>query len=393
MKSFDIQRTTMALALGTVFALGAGTPAFAKTHPGQAPDQKAHQADPHTNAAEKARLEQATKAAAQREAAGQAQQQRTRQAAQERSRQQEQQELAARRAAAVREHNDREARERVQREQAARNAALTHRTDDARKAREQAADRERAADQARQSRERLAHQKDQARQEQARLAEQRAREQRLHQDQARDRRLQQKRLSQLEQQRLINVHRQRELQYQHYLVERQSLALRRAQLLQQQHRMAQYRYQQQYYDRLRLQRQRLAASRYNYYNDPYFYTPASYRYSWGGASYQTNQYGADMLRQAVNYGYSEGVRAGRADRQDRWRANYRDSWAYQDANYGYNGYYLSQADYNNYFRQGFQRGYDDGYYGRDQYGRYDDNGNGSILESLLSVILNLQPLG
>ena len=195
------------------------------------------------------------------------------------------------------------------------------------------------------------------------------------------------------QQRLIALHRQRELQYQRYLVERQSLALRNAQLLQQQRRMAQYRYQQQYYDRLRLQRERLAAARYNYYNDPYFYTPASYRYSWGGNTYQTNQYGADLLRQAINYGYNEGIRAGRADRLDHWRANYQDSYAYQDANYGYNGYYLNQSDYNYYFRQGFQRGYDDGYYSRGQYGRYDDNGTASVLQTVLSMILNLQPLG
>jgi hypothetical protein len=157
--------------------------------------------------------------------------------------------------------------------------------------------------------------------------------------------------------------------------------------------MAQYRYQQQYYERLREQRARMAAMRYDYANDPYFYTPASYRYSWGGRTYQTNQYGANMLRQALNQGYDEGVRAGRADRQDGWRADYRNAYAYQDANYGYNGYYLSQRDYNYYFRQGFQRGYDDGYYSRDQYGRYDDNGNGSLLQAVLSALLNLQPLG
>jgi len=239
---------------------------------------------------------------------------------------------------------------------------------------------------------REAQQRDARQREQARLADQRAREQHLREQQAHDRNLQQKRLSQLEQQRLIALHRQRELQYQRYLVERQSLALRNAQLLQQQRRMAQYRYQQQYYERLRLQRERLSAARYNYYNDPYFYTPASYRYSWGGNTYQTNQYGADMLRQAINYGYNEGVRAGRADRLDRWRANYHDSYAYQDANYGYNGYYLNQSDYNYYFRQGFQRGYDDGYYSRDQYG-YEENGTASVLQTVLSMILNLQPLG
>jgi hypothetical protein len=41
-----------------------------------------------------------------------------------------------------------------------------------------------------------------------------------------------------------------------------------------------------------------------------------------------------MLRQALNYGYEEGFRAGQADREDRVRSSYRDSYAYQDATYG-----------------------------------------------------------
>ena len=47
--------------------------------------------------------------------------------------------------------------------------------------------------------------------------------------------------------------------------------------------------------------------------------------------------------------------------------NYRDSYAYQDANFGYDGYYEDQGAYNHYFRQGFRRGYEYGYYGRYRY--------------------------
>jgi hypothetical protein len=181
-------------------------------------------------------------------------------------------------------------------------------------------------------------------------------------------------------------------EYRRYLAARTALAQQRVMLLQQQRRQAQYRFQQQYWDHMRAQEARYAAQRYyDYERDPFFYTPAIYRYSYGGRSYQTNQYGANLLRQAVNYGYQQGLAAGRADRQDRWSANYRDSFAYQDANYGYNGYYVSQPDYNNYFRQGFQRGYDDGYYDRYQYGQYN-NGSVSLLETVLSLLLNLQPL-
>lgn len=98
------------------------------------------------------------------------------------------------------------------------------------------------------------------------------------------------------------------------------------------------------------------------------------------------------MRQAVNYGYEEGLRAGRADRDDRWGYDYRDSYAYRDAGYGYNGYYLDQGAYQYYFRQGFQRGYEDGYYGRYRYARRGDDGNYIILAAVLSAILGLQLL-
>ena len=58
---------------------------------------------------------------------------------------------------------------------------------------------------------------------------------------------------------------------------------------------------------------------------------------------------------------------------------------------GYEGYYVNQDEYTYYFREGFRRGYEDGYYGRYQYGRYVD-GRYSILGAVLGSILNLQSL-
>jgi flagellar biosynthesis/type III secretory pathway protein FliH len=150
-----------------------------------------------------------------------------------------------------------------------------------------------------------------------------------------------------------------------------------------------YRYQQQYYWRLL---QMLAAwnwSSYNYYNDPYFYTGNDYRYWRGSNWYYVNRYAADYLRQAINYGYQEGYWAGRADREDGWRYDYRSAFVYRDANYGYRGFYVSRSEYNYYFREGFRRGYEDGYYGHRRYGR-SYNGSDVILGSVLSLILNLQ---
>ena len=129
----------------------------------------------------------------------------------------------------------------------------------------------------------------------------------------------------------------------------------------------------------------------DYNNDPYFYTANNYRYDRGGQYYETNQYGANMLREGVSYGYQQGFLAGQADRQDGWQADYQDSYAYQDANYGYDGNYVSQDDYNYYFREGFQRGYNDGFYGRYRYGRRL-NGKEIILGAVLGTILNMQSL-
>ncbi len=47
------------------------------------------------------------------------------------------------------------------------------------------------------------------------------------------------------------------------------------------------------------------------------------------------------------------------------------------------------SDYQHYFREGFRRGYEDGYYGRYQYGAHS-NGRYSILGDVLNLILNLR---
>jgi len=141
-------------------------------------------------------------------------------------------------------------------------------------------------------------------------------------------------------------------------------------------------YQQRYWDRIRADQLRLQQARYydNLYNN--------YRYSYGGSSYYTSQYGAQMLRDAVNNGYEQGFYAGQADRRDQWDFDYQNSFGYEDASLGYDSYYVSVNDYNYYFRQGFQRGYEDGYYGRNQYGTYS-GGRYSILGSILGTILDL----
>ena len=197
------------------------------------------------------------------------------------------------------------------------------------------------------------------------------------------------RLPRERQQQLIVEQRERSVQYRQRLYDQERLAQARSQALRQERRMAQYRYQQQYYSALR--RQRLAidnARYYNYDRDPYYYTAPSYRYSRAGTYYQTNRYGADLLRQAVNYGYEQGFRAGDADRQDRWNDGYESGFAYQDANYGYGGRYVDQDTYNHYFREGYRRGYEDGYNQRHEYGhRSNSNTALIVLASVLAGII------
>jgi hypothetical protein len=214
-----------------------------------------------------------------------------------------------------------------------------------------------------------------------RAARQQQREAQLMQGQRVQRQQQRaERLSAERQAQLIQAERQRQ----------EVEAQRRAEQLQQSRRLAQYRAQQRYYDRLREQRV-LASRAYDYDNDPYYYTAPTYRYSRSGRVYETNRYGADVLRRAVNLGYEEGVRAGQADREDGWRGDYRSSYAYGNANYGYDGRYVSQGDYNYYFREGFRRGYEDGFNSQSRYGTAG-NGTFGILANVLSTILNLREL-
>ena len=123
-----------------------------------------------------------------------------------------------------------------------------------------------------------------------------------------------------------------------------------------------------------------------------------YRVYRNGSYYNTDQRGADLLRQAVSQGYQQGFQAGRNDRNNMNRRTY--SWSnsnvYRSGNMGYQSY-VNQSQYRYYFQQGFQRGYQDGSnsrYGNDYNGQYDygyyNNGSPSILESILNNVLRIQ---
>ena len=161
--------------------------------------------------------------------------------------------------------------------------------------------------------------------------------------------------------------------------------------LQHQNRPQQYRAHRDYCNR----RLRIYLSFWNnrdrYYNDDYYFAQPNYRYYYDNDYYYINRYQADLIRQALNYGYQEGFQAGRADRYDHWGYDYRSNYIYQDADYGYYGYYVREDEYNYYFREGFQRGYEDGYYSRSRYGHYD-RGAYNLLGTVLDSVFRLELL-
>jgi hypothetical protein len=278
----------------------------------------------------------------------------------------------------------RAARERQEAQRAERNTETQRaQAAAARRAEVQRAEAERAA--ARAARER----------QEARRAERNAEAQRADVYAARQAevaRVSQARISAAEQDRRIQLQKKRMEAYNMALAQKAAVAKQREAELRRANRQAQYRYQQDYLRRL--EQQRYAASRYNTYNysnDPYFYTAPSHRYYRNGQYYSVNQYAANQLRESVDAGYAEGYRAGQADRADGYRFNYRDSFAYQDANFGFNGMYVDQSEYNHYFREGFERGYQDGYYSRNQFGTVS-GGRMNILSTVLNAILALQSL-
>lgn len=121
-----------------------------------------------------------------------------------------------------------------------------------------------------------------------------------------------------------------------------------------------------------------------------------YRVNRNGSWYNTDQRGADMLRQAVNEGYRQGFNAGRTDYKGSRNSSWSNSNVYRTGTYGYQSG-VDRGQYQYYFRQGFQRGYQDGTNSRyqdDQNGNFEygtyDNGTPNILGTILNQLLNIQ---
>lgn len=221
--------------------------------------------------------------------------------------------------------------------------------------------RERQPQQEQRQQQRQVQQQQRVSQQQERLAQQQQRVEQQRQQQA------------MQQQRLI-LQRQQEQQQLALQRQRQQLALQRQQ-------------EQLRLERLRQEQIRLQNERNR--NRSVYTTPNNrgYRVYRNGGYYQTDQNGVNVLQQAVNYGYQQGVRAGQSDRASGRSFNYQNPAAYRSANYGYS--YVDSNEYRYYFREGFRRGYEDGYNSRSQYGN-NSNGKLNILAAILQQVLNFQ---
>lgn len=107
----------------------------------------------------------------------------------------------------------------------------------------------------------------------------------------------------------------------------------------------------------------------------------------GDRYYETNGWGAETLRMAITEGYRQGSAQGRSDSEDQKRSNWAASDIYKRAEYGYQQG-VDRGEYKYYFRQGFQRGYLDGYSGRCDYG-YAVGGKLQVMVSVVNKLMTV----
>jgi hypothetical protein len=112
-----------------------------------------------------------------------------------------------------------------------------------------------------------------------------------------------------------------------------------------------------------------------------------YRVYRNGSYYETDNRGAELLRQAVNSGYRQGFQQGQLDARYGRSGSYYGNNVYRSGTYGYQSY-VDRSQYQYYFQQGFQRGYEDGFNNQYRYGYRSNNGL-NILGNILNGILNI----
>ena len=111
---------------------------------------------------------------------------------------------------------------------------------------------------------------------------------------------------------------------------------------------------------------------------------AQARYTYNYHNHTTDERGIELLKKAVQDGYRAGFNAGKnsqatAHAYDR---HFRRNLKYSDASIGYKSGLVPKTDYKNYFRDGFELGFDDGWEQRSRCGS-----TGDISEACLNEVL------
>jgi len=101
--------------------------------------------------------------------------------------------------------------------------------------------------------------------------------------------------------------------------------------------------------------------------------PRKYRDVYGNGRGASSNRG-DLQRIAMSNGYSAGFQEGLRARSDRRHSDFRRSSPYKSARGGYNRGWNIERDYQSWFRQGFERGFNDAFYGRSNNGGYGNSG-------------------
>jgi hypothetical protein len=140
--------------------------------------------------------------------------------------------------------------------------------------------------------------------------------------------------------------------------------------------------------REQMEYQQASRGNYNFGNRNVSNRGRSYRIYRDGRYYQTDNRGAELLRQAVNRGYQQGYNAGVRDRRyGRGDDYYYNDSTYRSGTFGYQSY-VARDQYQHYFQQGFQRGYQDGYNSTNRYG-YRSGSTLNVLGNVLNSILQI----
>ncbi len=79
----------------------------------------------------------------------------------------------------------------------------------------------------------------------------------------------------------------------------------------------------------------------------------------------------DIQRVALINGYGDGYEQGMRDRRSRSRFQYQGIDKYRTGRGGYDANWRLEREYQNWYRQGFQRGYSDSFYGKQRNRDYD----------------------